>query len=272
MLIVLRILFGAALLYELIQGARIAPSTIGEAGDVTGAFYLAVCVGLGILNALVWAPYFGSLLSRPLTGTITETTYVERINWVLRLARWAENRGWRRAALSLSFLEAVRHPSAPTPFVMGFRNARPGSWLEKVFAREVFRFNNIQNCVQAYLALKRHGIDPRPHASQEINIVLLSMEREPHPEPAILAVPAARKTSALKRNPRIRLFEGAQTTSRAPDSPDEAKSTATSPPRIPDPASENAMTQRSATGAERPASARWFSSLLARVVAFLKAE
>jgi hypothetical protein len=209
-LILLRILFGAALLYEMAQGARIAPSTLGETTDLTGAFYVAVCVGLGILNALVWAPYLGSIVSGPLTGTLTKSTYVERFNWILRLAHWLENRGWRRGAVCVCFWEAVRRPSAPTPFVMGLRNARRGSWLEKVFAREVFRLNNIQNCVQAYLALKRHGIDPRPHDNQEVNIVLLSLEREPRPEPPIVAVPPATKLSALKRNPRIRLFKTAE--------------------------------------------------------------
>jgi hypothetical protein len=206
MLIALRILLGAALLYEMVEGAKTAPGVVREAGDLTGAFYLAVCVGLAILNAVVWAPFLGAKVSGPLTGVITESTYVERINWVLRLIRWLENRGWRRLVLGLCFLEGVRHPAAPTAFVTGLKHARPESWLEKVFAREVFRFNNTQNCVQAYLALKRHGIDPRPHPSQEVNIVLLSMERPPRPEAGIIAVPAASNTPALKRNPRIRLF------------------------------------------------------------------
>ena len=70
----------------------------------------------------------------------------------------------------------------PSAFVIGLKNARPGSWLEKVFAREVFRFHNTQHCIQAYLALKRHGIDPRPHPNQEINVALLSLDRPDRPE------------------------------------------------------------------------------------------
>src|SRR5512141_158152 len=98
MLAILRIIFGVALVYEMVQGARSAPGT-GEAGDLTGAFYLAVCVVLGILNALVWAPFLGAKVSGPLTHTITESTYVEGGQWVLRLLRWLEARGYRRAAL-----------------------------------------------------------------------------------------------------------------------------------------------------------------------------
>ncbi len=207
MLILLRILFGAALIYELIEGAKAAPGGAAEPGDLTGAFYLVVCVGLGILNALVWAPYFGSVVSGPLTGMITKSTYVERTNWVMRLVRALEARGWRRATVALCFLEGVRHPSSPTPFVIGLRNAKTGSWFEKVYAREVFRFNNTQNCVQAFLVLKRHGIDPRPHPNQEVNIVLLSLERPPRPEAEIVAVPPAPEPAPLKRNPQIRLFK-----------------------------------------------------------------
>lgn len=206
MLVFWRIIFGAALLYEMTEGARQAPGA-GEAGDLTGAWYMAVCVGLAILNALVWAPYLGAKVSGPLTGVITESTYVERTNWILRAVRSLDARRYRRATLFFAFWEAVRHPFGPTAYVVGMRNSRPGSWLEKVFAREVFRFNNTHNCVQAYLTLKRHGIDPRPHASQEVNIVLLSMERPPRPEAQILPVPAAPKPAPVSRNPRIRLFK-----------------------------------------------------------------
>jgi hypothetical protein len=269
MLVLLRILFGAALLYEMAEGAKVAPSTVGQAGDMTGAFYVAVCVGLGILNALVWAPYLGATLSRPLTGVISESTYVERINWVLRLAHWLENRRWRRATLAICFWEAVRHPSAPAAFVMGFRNARPGSWLEKVFAREVFRLSNVQNCVQAYLALKRHGIDPRPHSSQEVNIVLLSLERPPRAEASVMAVPAAARPTAIPRNPRIRLFNRAERSSTGQEREDGSE-------RAPEPAG-NAPAELPPQSEVDPepapaAQSRWFSNILARVISFLRAE
>ena len=209
MLALLRVVFGLAFVYEMVEGAKSAPGA-GEAGDVTVGAYMVVCVGLAILNALVWAPYLGAKVSGPLTGVITESTYVQRANWVLDLLRWCDARRFRRTTVALSFWEAVRHPNLPTPFVIGFRNARPDSWFEKVFAREVFRFNHTQNCVQAYLALKRHGIDPRPHANQEVNIILLSLSRPPRPEAGIVPVAAAAKAAPLQRNPRIQLFKRAE--------------------------------------------------------------
>lgn len=221
MLVLLRIVFGLALLYALVEGARRAPGT-GEAGDLTGAAYLAVCVVLGILNAMVWAPYLGAKVAGPLTGMFTGGEYVERTNWVMRLIRRCDARGWRRLTVILSFWEAVRHPSSPAPYVTGFKNARPGSWLEKVFAREVFRFNNTQNCVEAYLALKRHGITPRPHPSQEVNMVLLSLERPPRPDAEKVSVPSAPPPPALHRNPRIRLFKTPGADSAEPGEPEPA--------------------------------------------------
>ena len=206
MFALLRIVFGAALLYEMAEGVRAAATSKG-AGDTTGAYYLAVCVGIGILNALVWAPYLGDKVSGPLTSMITESTYVERRNWLLALIRWLDARKFRRLVLALSFLEAIRHPDSPTAFLIGFGNARPGSWLEKVYAREVFRFNNTQKCVEAYQALRRHGVDPRPHHNQEVNILLLSLEKPPRPEASILPVPTAPPPAPVKRNPRIQLFK-----------------------------------------------------------------
>ena len=162
-----------------------------------------------MLNAMVWAPYFGSKLSGPITGTITKSTYVERFNYLLRLIRWLDARGFRVATRWLCFVEGVRHPSQPTQFGIGLINARPGSWLEKVFALEVFRFHNIQNCVQAYRVLRQHGIDPRPHVNHEVNIVLMSLEREVRPDPEVLALPKAENPARPLRNAQIKLFDGA---------------------------------------------------------------
>jgi hypothetical protein len=209
MLILLRILFGAGLAYgfkKAWENAQAAPET----GDLTNAFYVAFCVILAIANAVVWAPYFGAKLSDPLTGAITKSTFVDRKNHLLRLVRWLDDRRHRRLALFFCFLEGVHHPDFPAAFVIGLSNARPGSWLEKVFALEVFRFDNAQHCMTAYEVLKRHGIDPRPHHNPEINMVLLSVERQVKPDPDKLAVPKAVESAPLKRDRRIRLFQSAE--------------------------------------------------------------
>lgn len=267
MLILLRIVFGAALLYEMMEGVRSAPET-GEAGDLTGAFYMAVCVGLGILNAVVWAPYLGDKVSGPLTTVMTGSAYVERTNWVLRFIRWLDARGYRRAVACFCFWEGVRHPSAPAAFVVGLKNARPGSWLEKVYAREVFRFNNTQNSVQAYLALKRHGIDPRPHPSQEVNIMLLSLERPSKPEATRLDVPAAPPPAALQRNPKIRLFKGQEAVVPAQEG---SVSEAVSDPQANSgaPSSMSADVTLAAESGRQTAVRRTASDALARIAAFI---
>jgi hypothetical protein len=105
----------------------------------------------------------------------------------------------------LCFIEGVRAPWLPTAFNLGLKHAKPGSWFEKVYAREVFKFNNAENCMRAFKALKGQGIDPRPHHNPDVNTVLLSLERGPAPEPEVLAVPPAPPPPQLQRDPRIRI-------------------------------------------------------------------
>ncbi len=207
-LIALRLLFGGALAYAVYEAWANGRANL-ERGDILNAYYVAVSVGLAILNAVVWAPFFGAKLSDPITGTITKSTYVERYNYLLRFIKWLDNREFRALARWLCFAEGVRHPAQPMHFVIGLNNARPGSWLEKIFALEVFRFHNIQNCVQACQVLRRHGIDPRPHANHEVNIVLMSLEREVRPDPEVLALPRGENPARPVRNEKIRLFDGA---------------------------------------------------------------
>lgn len=206
MLILLRIVFGAALAFVL--GLAIRAADQGWHGDITPAFYLALCVLVGIANAVVWAPWIGDKIAGPLSGFYAGEGAPVKPNLWLRLARRFETRQHRRLALALAFLEGVRHPDAPGAFLIGLRNARPGSWLEKIFAREVYRFDNIQNAIQARRVLQQHGEEPPPHPNQQVCAVLLSLEREHQPEPAILTVPAA-EPPTIARNPRIRLFSAA---------------------------------------------------------------
>ncbi len=205
-LITLRILFGAGLTYGFMKvclNAQAAPQT----GDLANAFYLAICVALAMANAVVWAPFFADRLSGPLTDVITRSTYVAPKHSLLRLIHWLENHGLRRLTLLLCFLEGIRHPNRPAAFVIGLNNARTGSWLEKVYARQVFRFDNARHCMQAFAALRRHGIDPRPHHNTEVNFVLLSLDRQAKPAADSVVIPPAVPAPPLKRDPRIKLFE-----------------------------------------------------------------
>lgn len=204
MLILLRIIFTGAFLYA-INEARLNAQTNPQSGDLTQAFWLGVTVVIAIATAATWAPYFGEKVSDPLTGGMVSSSYKEHANRLLQFIHWCEKKGWRGLAAWLCFIEGVRFPWLPTPFVVGLHNAREGSWLEKVYAREVFKFNNAEHCMKAFRALQRHGIDPRPHQSADVNIVLLSLDKEVRPEAQILNVPEAPPPPKLERDPRIKL-------------------------------------------------------------------
>jgi hypothetical protein len=207
MLIILRIVLGYLLLYFI----RLAWNSAGSlTGDVSSAGYLGLCVIIAMANAVVWAPYVGDKLSDPLTSVVTESTYVERTNFLLKLCRWCDDRGLRYLASRLAFLEGIHHPDRPTAFIIGLKNARPGSWLEKVYALEVFRFDNAQNSMHAWHVLKRHGLKPGLHPNPEVNLLLVSLDRSVKPDPAILVVPPAPPPPPLRRNSRIQLFSNSE--------------------------------------------------------------
>jgi hypothetical protein len=204
MLGLFRIILSSALLYTFYR-ARLSSGADVRYDDLTGAAYLIVAVVLGIACACVWAPYLGAKVADPLTGGLVQSHCIERSRRVLKLIRWAEHRGLRRLALLLCFIEGVRYPWLPSAFVLGLKNARPGTWLEKVFAREVFRFNNTQNCLVATQVLQKHGIQPSLHEHPEINIALNAMDREPRPEPSTLPIPPADPPPPPRRNTRIQI-------------------------------------------------------------------
>lgn len=203
MLGLIRILLVAALGYGMFRAASNAEANPG-AGDLTNAFWLAYCLIVGIFTAIAWVPVVAERVSDPLTGVGTEGKFAAPKYRLMRLIRWLEGKGYRRLARWLCFVEGVRRPWSPAPFVTGMRNARPDSWLEKVYAREVFRFTNAENCLAAYEVLKRHGVPPPSHPNPNINLMVAGQERAAKPPPLPLEAP---KTLAppLKRNRRIQL-------------------------------------------------------------------
>ncbi len=163
----------------------------------------------GVLLAIVWAPVIGEKLSDPLTSTITqETSLPPQTNLPLRLIGYFQSRGFHRAALLFVFVEGVRHPDLPQAALLGLRSARPGSLLERCFAKEVYKFNNVQNCLYAYKVLKeRHGITPSLHRHPEVNLAIMSLDRKPPPEPSKLQLKPAEAKPPPQRKTSIKLFE-----------------------------------------------------------------
>lgn len=203
MIVLLRILFGAGLLAVMFFALQESDRNI--AGDVTPGFYLAVGLVLALANAIVWASWIGERIAGPLDSMYVGKGASASPNLLLRLAQRADARKHRRLALLLAFIEGVRHPDFSGAFLVGMRNARPGTWLEKVFAREVYRFDGLDNCIRAHGILKQHGIKPPPHRNKEVSGVLLSLDHRGRPPAEILPVPKAPEVE-LQRNPRIRLF------------------------------------------------------------------
>lgn len=254
MLIVMRIFLGAAFLHF----ARLAWLNAEQnpsAGDLSNAFYTAICVVLAIANAVVWAPYIGNKLSDPLTSTVVESTFVERVNYLMKLAQWFSKKRRRRTVLLLSFVEGIRNPWSPVPFLMGMRHARPGTWLEKVFAREVYRFGNIQNCVRAFQILKEHGCVPATHDNPEVNMAIMAMERQAPREVPAVKLPPSVPPPRLRRNRRIALFEN--------DTEDFPEPAIDPPPRAPLPPAQEEPAQALPPTPVQPESfwLRWYDKL-----------
>jgi hypothetical protein len=204
MWVVLRILFGV-LMFLAFKEARMNAQSNPMYGDLSNAFWVAVVLILGMANGIVWTPFFASKISDPLTGGTIDSEFKDDKSLLMRVARWCDSRGYRLVARWVCFVEAARRPWLPAPYVVGLANSEMGSWLEKVYATEVFKFNNAQNCLIAYETLKRHGIDPRPHANPGVNLVLVSQERELKPTPETIEAPTAPPAPAIQRDKRIKL-------------------------------------------------------------------
>jgi hypothetical protein len=172
-------------------------------------FLLGYALAGSVFVAILWAPVIGAKLSDPLTSTLnTETSLPPDTNVLVQSIRWLQGRGCHRPALLLVFVEGIRHPNLPQPVLLGLRSARPGSFLEKCFAKEVFKYNNIQNCLAAYKILhERHGITPPLHRQPEVNLAISNLMRESPPEPAKYQLNSAPIKPTPERNSRIKLFE-----------------------------------------------------------------
>ncbi len=205
-MILLRILFGGLFLYFVIEGRAYAhqPQT---GADLTVPAYVAICVVLAIPNALVWAPWLGSHLAEPISGQFTGGGHELRENFLTRAIQWLEKKNLRRCVLAASFVEGVIHPHQPWPFIIGMKHAKPASWLQKIFAREVYRFNHAQHCIEALRILREHGLEPGPHPDESVNRLLRLLDHEAAPGRAPVALPPPTRKPMPTRDPRIQIGE-----------------------------------------------------------------
>lgn len=198
--IALTLAFGYSLSRALVRSPGLS------AGDII--FLLGYSLAGSIFVAILWAPVVGEKLSGPLTATFNSDTSIPADpNRLVRMIRWLQRRRWHRPALFLVFLEGIRHPSLPQPALLGLRSVKPGSFLEKCFAKEVFKYSNVQNCLVAYKILtERHGITPPLHHQPEVNLAISSLTRERPPDPVKYQLKTAAPVQRAARNPRIKLF------------------------------------------------------------------
>lgn len=248
MLALLRILFGFALFSVFSKAVQTAgPLPVPETEGTTDAGFVALAVGIGILNAIVWAPFIGHLLADPLTGAFTTGHPADFRNTLVQFVNKLAARRWRRTALFFAFFEGIRHPDLPAAFVLGLRESRPGSWLEKVFAREVWRFDNAENCLRAWRILSQRGVALGVHRRPEVNLLILSVQREKSPTPQALNLVAAPPPPPPPRNEKIQLFSGApgpMPEAAAPPPPDP--SSLPTPPSPPPPTTAEPLSREEA--------------------------
>jgi endonuclease YncB( thermonuclease family) len=91
MLVLLRIIFGAALIY-VVKLAHDSAQATGTGGLIDSVFYIVGVFGLAVANAAVWAPYFGSRVADAMSGDgapVTDspkkkTGFARVVSWVVR--------------------------------------------------------------------------------------------------------------------------------------------------------------------------------------------
>lgn len=216
MLVLFRLIFTGLFLWLLAQLSRSGHGSIDT--DLQSAGWFATAVIVGIVAACLWAPVIGSALAGPVAGMMTDGATFEAKNGRHRWIYWALRHGHRRLALLFCFARGVWEPDQPAAFVIGMDNARAGSWLEKVFAREVWRFSNVQNCLRARDLLQyRHRVTPSDHEQSTVNLAVSSRLQESKPPAPVLPAPAPAVNPPLTRHARIQLFTGAD----KPADPDE---------------------------------------------------
>jgi len=215
--LLLRILFTGAFIWLMRSAATESSANLDA--DVVNAGRFALAVLVGFIASATWAPVLGDWVAGPVTGLMTDGTVSSDNPTLVRWGRSCAMSGHRRLAVMLAFLEGVRRPLLPAAFVVGMDNSQPGSWLQYVFAREVWRFNSVANCLRAYFILLAYREKPpRRHPVAEINLALIANLRPPAEPAEILAVPPAPPPPPLKRNDRIKLFKGADSISMTSNS------------------------------------------------------
>jgi hypothetical protein len=198
-LVLVRIPLTLLFVFSLSKAVRLFPQL--SRGDTF--LLLGYALAGAVLLTVLWAPVIGQKLSDRFISTVNfEISLPPVADYLVQMIRRLQGSGWNRLAILLVFIEGVRHPNLPHPALLGLLSARPGSFLEKCFAREVLKFSNIQNCLYAYKVLtQRHGIIPSLHQYPELNLAIPSLNRKYSPEPPRCELKSLPPLLAAEHNP-----------------------------------------------------------------------
>jgi hypothetical protein len=175
MLSLMRMLFTVGWWFCMFKAGDVARSA---GNDNLCLLYFIWALILSLPTSALWAPLIASMLCGSLAGIMGDDASIEPNYGLMSLIEWARERNCRSLVVLLCVIKAFLEPDLPSAFLLGMEYTKRGSWLERFFAEQIFRFDNTQNCVKAAEVLKRHGVNPGRHPNPEVNLLLSSASRK----------------------------------------------------------------------------------------------
>lgn len=206
MMTLLRIILTGALLSSLYGAEAYAHAHPAGNGGMD-ALFLAVAMVIALPTSIVWTPVFADIIFGGILDALNDGAFIDTER---QLPKWIERaaaRKWHHLTAWLCFLETMEHPELPDAFVIGMEHATPGSWLERLFAREVYRSNRVPHCIKAATILEQHGINPSTHINGEINLLLFGRGKKLTPAVKVSSIPRAQiEQSVTAQPPKTRIL------------------------------------------------------------------
>lgn len=184
------------------------------------------------VNSDRWSAYVFLVLCLPFAFVMTRTYLdwfleidwpkiamdTDREHWLARICASLEQRNMRFARRWLCWLAThwVTYSEWPHLYRQGLAASPPNSSLARYFAQRLYYFDNALDALNALDVLRRHDAEPGPHPNMQVQVFISRANGEGEipgldPQP----VTSGSRSMALRRNPVIRLFEGADPVSSA---------------------------------------------------------
>lgn len=154
--------------------AALASDTVAT---VSAAGYFGMLIFVGIPLAAVWAPVIARMLVGKAIDSVNDDHTASSLNRLALEIDSAVDRGERRKAVFLCWVETWINPKLARPNSIGMTHSVPSSWIELYFARRLFRSSIASECIRAADVMERHGFDPGMHNSDNISLLLLERKK-----------------------------------------------------------------------------------------------